>query len=204
MISEFYKYSSFADLAYVEWDDDNLNGDNAVYASIKAKRAPGKLAEKIFLDKKEKYSVLSYYANEDSDTGFKASLYGNESEKILSICGTEPPGIDLLKADFQDIGSFGVSINQAVCMYNYIMRLTADTSTDVQQLAWNEYYVLTNPLPANGKYIRTKIQKNVFYVLEETASVKGLGQYLSEGDKISLTGHSLGGHLAAFAQRLFP
>ncbi|MDY0361942.1 MAG: hypothetical protein RBR08_10845 [Desulforegulaceae bacterium] len=132
-ISEFYKHSWFADLAYVEWNDDNRNEQKAVDAAVKAKRAPGKLAEKIFLDKKEKYSVLSYHANEDSDsdTGFKASLYGNRSEKILSICGTESEWLinsEDIKADFQDIGSFGVSINQAVCMYNYIMRLTADTS----------------------------------------------------------------------------
>ena len=39
-ISEFYKYSWFADLAYVEWNDGNLIGDEAIKAAVAAKRAP--------------------------------------------------------------------------------------------------------------------------------------------------------------------
>jgi hypothetical protein len=47
-ISEFYKYSWFADLAYVEWNDTNLSGNYAIDAAIAAERAPLALAEKIF------------------------------------------------------------------------------------------------------------------------------------------------------------
>ncbi len=47
-ISEFYKYSWFADLAYVEWNDNNGVEDEAIKAAVDAKRTPQKLAEKIF------------------------------------------------------------------------------------------------------------------------------------------------------------
>jgi hypothetical protein len=48
-ISDFYKYSWFADLAYVEWNDSNRISNEAVKSAQDAKRAPLKLAEKIFL-----------------------------------------------------------------------------------------------------------------------------------------------------------
>ena len=34
-ISEFYKYSWFADLAYVEWNDNNLESDDAISRALK-------------------------------------------------------------------------------------------------------------------------------------------------------------------------
>ncbi|NCC62481.1 MAG: hypothetical protein EOM12_16445 [Verrucomicrobiae bacterium] len=144
-ISELYKYSWFADLAYVEWKDDNLAGQFSVDAAVAAERTPQKLAEKIFYANKENYSVLNYHSNDD--TGFKASLYGNGSEKILAICGTEPEQIynseDLLEADFADIGGYGFALNQAVSLVNYILRLTADKKrTDVLQLSWEKHYAL--------------------------------------------------------------
>jgi hypothetical protein len=37
-ISELYKYSWFADLAYVEWKDDNLAGQFSVDAAVAAER----------------------------------------------------------------------------------------------------------------------------------------------------------------------
>ncbi len=210
-ISEFYKYSWFADLAYVEWNDSNRNGDFAVDAAVDAERAPQKLAEKIFKDYNENYSVLSHHPNDDS--GFKASLYGNGSEKILSICGTEPESLynseDLLNADLADIGGYGVAINQAVSMFNYIMRLTAERSqTDVLQLSWTMHYAMPgDSLPTNQSYVvygYDEVGGTDYYVLDAGYNGQGLGALISEGDTITLTGHSLGGHLAAFAQRLFP
>ena len=209
-ISEFYKYSWFADLAYVDWDDSNKSENKAVEAAIATKGTPQALAEKIFLSENENYSVLSYFANEDSDTGFKASLYGNGSEKILALCGTEPEdnySVDLLEADLRDIRKYGVAINQAVFMFNYIMRLTADAQTDVVQLAWEEHYIgVGESLPTDPDYLVYSYDDTggIYYTLEEINTEKGLGELISEGDTITLTGHSLGGHLSAFAQRLFP
>ena len=98
-ISEFYKYSWFADLAYVEWDDDNKSGDKAVDTATAAKRTPQVLAKKIFSsdNANENYPVLSYFANEESNTGFKASLYGNARSLVRNL------GSDLEKVMIQDL-----------------------------------------------------------------------------------------------------
>ncbi|WP_448874515.1 putative Ig domain-containing protein, partial [Desulfobulbus propionicus] len=210
-ISGCYKYSWFADLAYVQWDDNNLIGNDAIGAAVDAERVPQKLAEKIFLTENENYSVLNYHSNDD--TGFKASLYGNGSEKILAICGTEPEQIynseDLLEADFADIGGYGFALNQAVSLVNYILRLTADKKrTDVLQLSWEKHYALPGEsLPTDQMYLVDKYDEvggTHYYVLEARHNGAGEGTLLTEGDTITLTGHSLGGHLAALAQRLFP
>jgi hypothetical protein len=191
-ISEFYKYSWFADLAYVEWDSTNKTGQQAIDAAKAAERAPQDLAEKIFLSGNQNFSVLSYYPNDA--TGFKASLYGNGSEKILSICGTEPESVwnsvDLLKVDFSDIGGYGVALNQAVSMFNYIMTLTAETSqTDVLQLAWRLQHVDVNePLPTNQSYIIQGYDEfggTNYFVLEASYNGQGKG-YSSRKAKTSL------------------
>jgi hypothetical protein len=86
-ISEYYKYSLFSDLANVEWDGTNGELEKAVEAANDAKRAPINLGEEIFIT--DKWEVTSFCPNQP-DTGFKASLYDNGQEKILSFCGTEP------------------------------------------------------------------------------------------------------------------
>jgi hypothetical protein len=198
-ISEFYKYSWFADLAYVEWNDNNLFENYAVDAAVDAKRAPQALAEKIFLSGKENYSVLSYHPNDDS--GFKASLYGNGNEKILSICGTETGvggNVDLLVADIQHIGLVGFAFEQAVSMFNYIQRLQVNEGGDVLQLTLRQQ-VRSDDLPApQVEHLVTAPRNNglvdYYWFDTETVAGAGLGK-ISEGDTITLTGHSLGGHL---------
>lgn len=212
-ITEYLKYSIFSDLAYVEWDGSNGQGDEAKDAAIDAEKAPEKLGDRIF--KTEGWQVASYCPN--TDTGFKASLYDNGQEKILSICGTEPGeqgGIDLWDADLAEIGRLGVAISQTVDMYNYILKLMTPEGQDVNQLTLR-YSTSEVGSPPQGEHIAIeKVEVDPishvphtvteYFWFENSVITGGGSGEISAGDKISLTGHSLGGHLATFALRLFP
>jgi hypothetical protein len=156
--AEFSKYAWFADLAYVKWEESSnssnnqYNGSTAkmIEAAVDAERAPEELANKIFIDLN--YSVDSFQKNTGS--GFAASLYNNGDEKILAIRGTEPfdqGGIDLLEADFRDIGQRGLALYQAIDMINYIMRLQGDEGDNtITQLKVNSELVEINSPPPDS------------------------------------------------------
>ncbi len=122
-ISEFYKYSWFADLSYVKWAEAGDIEDNPsqtapadlIFAANAdgTERIPGEveedndstintLGEYIFrpTDEGEQDGLkglgwqLQHYQQNDP-TGFAASLYGDGNEKVLAIRGTEPEGDQL-------------------------------------------------------------------------------------------------------------
>lgn len=109
-----------------------------------------------------------------------------------------------------DIGIVGLAINQAVSLFNYIECLTASASnSNVLQLALRA----TTGAPSAGASIPVEVPNNpndpnsgtttVYYWFEACYDGQGLGQ-IAAGETITVTGHSMGGHLAALAARLFP
>jgi hypothetical protein len=209
-VDKYAQYAWFSDLAYVEWNDGNISGGSARDAAKEAKRVPQDLGEQIFI--KDNYSVLSFSPNDES--GFKASLYGNGAEKVLAICGTEPFVPDLTQADIAEIGIIGFALHQSVGLFNYIMRLkAAPGESNVLQLklmAVND--LLGVPVPPGVNYlVRSDPTDGVsdYYWFEASYTGKAEADnnpaaQLSASDTLTLTGHSLGGHLANFALRLFP
>lgn len=157
-IQNFYKYSQFSALAYVDWRNiSKLDYREAVKDASAAKRIPGNtsdssintLGEKIFApvtDGGQGWQVTNFHPNDAE--GFKASLFTNSvtGEKVLAIAGTEPkvnPHADLFKADLQEIGDYGMAISQAVSLFNYVQLLKAPTSdTDVLQLELKIDYII--------------------------------------------------------------
>ena len=118
IIQGFYKYTWFANLAYVNWNPAAVGLDKNVTSAANqaisdanapgVERVPGQakgvvdsLGEKIFMpivDGGEGWHVADYQANTE-DTGFSASLFTKETtnEKVLAIRGTEPSDIELFQ-----------------------------------------------------------------------------------------------------------
>lgn len=214
-IQDFYKYSQFATLAYVNWRRrSGLAPEEAIADANSASRVPGNvdttivdtLGEKIFQSTAkggEGWTVADFHQNDSS--GFAATLFTKEgtTEKVLAIRGTEPganPYLDLLKADLQEIGEYGMAISQAVSLFNYVQQLTAPTAkTDVLRLELN-----VSLIPPDGDYVTVVGIPPRFISVVRHNDATGLGELIKPGDNATITGHSLGGHLAVIGERLFP
>ena len=212
-IQDFYKYSWFSTLAYVDWRDiSQTDYREAIKDANNANRLPGNvntpgidtLGEKIFQSVTqggEGWKVTDFHPNDSS--GFAASLFAKEGshEKVLAIRGTEPftfPPTDLI-ADLHEIGEYGMAISQAVSLFNYVQCLKAAKGMRaVPQLV---LHIDSYP-PASGEFI-TSLLPPKFISVSVVYNGEGLG-LISPEDNLVVTGHSLGGHLAAVAYRMFP
>lgn len=222
-IADFYQYSWFADIAYVEWDDLNSVDSSAwIQAAHAAERIPGKsggagdttadtLGENIFYPTVRGglgWQLLAFHTNEDSDSGFAASLYDDGNEKVLAIRGTEAnfsggPD-DLANADMRDIVRLGVAVEQAISLVNWVRLLSADEGADVEQIAEPSDTALLAIAVTPISAIAGGALGVLLDSLERTTLVGGgLGQ-LGAADQVTVTGHSLGGHMALLSARLFP
>jgi Ca2+-binding RTX toxin-like protein len=206
-LSDFYKYSWFSNMAYVLWNENNIIDAESMRNAADApdvQRIPFDLGTEIFLN--QGWTIPSFQQNDDA--GFAANLFVNEStgEKVLAIRGTEADPLisvetylDLVAADITEIGTIGLALNQAVSLFNYVQRLQAEEGrTDVLQLT-----LRTGPLGTAPEGVQTVSRGFTEFWFEASYTETGLG-LINEGDQVTVTGHSLGGHLAALALRLFP
>ncbi len=154
-------------------------------------------------------------------SNFSATLFQNNennNELTLAIRGTENIEGDLLNADIVEIGSYGIALKQTLDLYNYISVLKASSSENtVKQLSLQSY---TDTPPPEGVDVlfthefeeeldgdygtnNTPTKHTIYYFIEESKDGQGLG-LINPGEKITVTGHSLGGHLSAVSSLLFP
>lgn len=223
-IKDIYELSWFSNMAYVGWNDVNsLNKDRMILeaGSDDAQRIPLALGGQIFV--RDNWEVTDIHPNDEN--GFAGNVFDNGDKTILAIRGTEidasllPPSIgdqtflDLLDADIQQIGLVGLAIDQCVSLFNYVQCLQADASDNhVLQLTLHTESVMVGAdAPTDRPFIKVYHPSSnpilpgtdEFYWLEPSHDGTGLG-VLSAGEHLTVTGHSLGGHLAALAVRLFP
>ncbi|MBI4694392.1 MAG: FG-GAP repeat protein [Gammaproteobacteria bacterium] len=165
--------------------------------------------------KSEAESLLAhwtvFHSQPDMASGFSATLFQSNADVgdfVLALRGTQGL-VDIVDADVADIVADGLAIKQIVDLYNYWQRLTApkDGSYRIAELA-------VMPMPA---YVPGMVQpplpigcvrdfpSGLAYRLEfhEAPSSDGLGVTASKIHSLSVTGHSLGGHLAVAFARLF-
>jgi Ca2+-binding RTX toxin-like protein len=109
-----------------------------------------------------------------------------------------------MSADIGQIGILGLALTQVVSMANYVMRLRTPRGDPVTQIKVEARTVEPSP---SERYVtalgNSAAVPFVHFVFSDTVSSTGLDA-LRPGDVVKLTGHSLGGHLAYMAARLFP
>ncbi|MEO8629480.1 MAG: hypothetical protein ABI612_15470, partial [Betaproteobacteria bacterium] len=230
-IANYYKYAALSTASYIRIGMKLANSDQlasgkpliegAVFAAEadNQDRIPLSLAQYLF-NPANKYHVpiweVRSYTGGDipgstDKTGFAATLFEQNGEKVLAVRGTEPnfdDRVDLVEADLAAIGILGMSLPQAVSMVNYITCLRADAAdTHVKQL-----HIVTSLSPTSSASVAMRGQSaiegelvptTVYIDFSITNDGQGLG-VIEAGKKLTVTGHSLGGHLAALAARLFP
>lgn len=123
--------------------------------------------------------------------------------------------------DGGDIALDGLAHHQIVNMYNFWQSIVQDEFRPARietDLALTAQYQATNPLPVPSKNVfseylwKNKLENQGYFldsgkvkriVFSENA-VKGKGLKEVAAQKVTVTGHSLGGHLSAAFSRLFP
>ncbi len=164
-ILDYYEFAKLATAAYVRMEDaPSIDGSNLAIQANAQSRLPLALANKTF-DKDSTEAKGSgesvwtipeggYHGNDE--TGFAATFFEKDGEKVLAIRGTEPGGeqfdLDLLQADLAGIGLLGMALSQAVSMVNYILRLTAKAGSDVTKL---QVHTSTD-VPSDLSYVTAK------------------------------------------------
>lgn len=208
-----YRHSLFANMAYVDWDTFNTSSILDIgLAAQDALAVPISVVDaKLGIGAEVSWSIPSFHPSDE--TGFAANVFANGTEKVLAIRGTELDQtqryLDAIQADLFELGLIGTSLSQAVSLFNYVERLRAPAgSMEVLQLALR----ITETPPAQLPSISSELfkgrdtlsdQQTVYYWFQPQYTGRGEG-VLSPGDSVTVTGHSLGGHLAALALRLFP
>lgn len=107
------------------------------------------------------------------------------------------------------IGSLGIAIGQLVSAYNYYLQLIGNKGEAIVQYEFRHVFQ-EEFLPETGDYVIVSQEEQPgggflyeYIQIVPTLTAEGLG-VLSPTDSITLTGHSLGGHLAAGLSRLIP
>jgi Ca2+-binding RTX toxin-like protein len=138
------------------------------------------------------YAVVDHLPN--TATGFSATLFLNidTGAYTLAIRGSDEIVDDLLSSDIFGVFGNGVATNQLIDLYNYYQRLITPNNQQATQV----YMALPNIDPLTGEVLDPG-------GIREGNPVSGLGR-ISSGTLLDVTGHSLGGHLAAAFSRLFP
>jgi hypothetical protein len=155
-----------------------------------------------------------YFANnfrvveqqETTTSGFSATLFQNihTNEYHFSMRGTDTnlAGIDWLDAN-RDIVVNNIARNQTIDMLNFYLRLITPSDEFAPQYKLQE--IEAPEPPAEPHYYSHVVDEflDVYVILAQTETSEGLNAINSDA-QLSLTGHSLGGHLASEFALLFP
>jgi hypothetical protein len=213
-IPDLYKYAQLATAGYVDFSGaPNLLSDELRNRAAAQRRIPTSLGNALFPDSggwqvagDPRYSVGSHT---DTTSGFAATLFQKGNEKVLSIRGTDPQTEgqvyqDLLQADISEIGLLGIAITQTVSLVNLVLRMQATQGVEgVTQFVLHESLTLPNGVSNYVQFTLAGPEFTKYYWLDINANGVGAGG-ITASDQITVVGHSLGGHLAAMAHRLFP
>ena len=129
------------------------------------------------------YELIAHLPNTGS--GFSATIFKHQDQYFLAIRGTEGLSRPFSSANdwltnFTEIAVKGIAIRQSLDLFNYLQDLTARAGDTVYRYSYNP------------------LSKVIF----ESSTALSTGAL--HGKVFTVTGHSLGGHLALVASRLMP
>ncbi len=128
----------------------------------------------------DKYTVVDQF---DGPYGLSVTVFSDAAGIYLAVRGTEPGiNVDWL-TDFGDIGPDGIAIRQGLVLLNYLQTLIG---SEGQAVPFYEYDESSQTITATQG------------ILSEQGKLYGY-----QGT-ISVTGHSMGGHLAMMLSRMAP
>jgi hypothetical protein len=231
--SEIFNASQLAEASYAHFESLGGNyNDEDVKRILQTSGEGGKFSATQAADFVNTWQVISHTRNTSS--GFSATLFRRKGtdEYVYAMRGTE--GLiswDLWGADVGDIVRDGQAIDQIVDMYNDWQYLNAASGSSYQvaelSLLLTETAALaaarlTNPVAASAYEAILRARDDVVidmptgtvYTIEYVESsdyyesndphTTGSGALYGKQVDLDVTGHSLGGHLAAAFTRLFP
>ncbi len=197
-LKQLFEFSQLAQAAYAHLENGSppsafVNNDTAEFSLSQAT---------VFLDDATGYSLLHHQPNDPN--GFSASIFrsNNTGEITIAFRGTEGPPLNNIDprdiAADVDILTIGYARQQIISAYNYYQRLITPVGQAVQQLVEE----ITDQPPTDGRLFTTLPGTTQFLSYRVESSGVGLGVLLPT-DHVTVTGHSLGGHLAVAFSRLF-
>ena len=203
-IKELFEKALLAQAAYVDRLTPGLTGEKLVDELITVKGITQAQAEYF----SSKYVVVQQINN--SETGFSATLFQDieTGEYHLAIRGSasfsfiEPDWID---ANVNNLFN-GIAFNQVADLLNFYLRLTH--SEEVAQFEFEEVILPEDSTAPEASIIIEyvyedldndgDVENSIKYLVfsDKDDPVPGLAA-ITDNQKINVTGHSLGGHLAS-------
>jgi Ca2+-binding RTX toxin-like protein len=198
--AELLSNAEFSLAAYANLDNGTLDSDiqrdaliNIGMTEIQAQRFS------------TNYSVVTQF--NDTNTGFSATVFKDASGNLtLAFRGTEQITEDLLFTDSL-IYLYGAGYDQIIAMYNWWQRVSTPSGTAGAQYKMATFDPEGSEVPLPGAAFLYASAQGLVY-LEPAESAMSTGELVDDiaadpDQKLDVTGHSLGAHLALAFNTLF-
>ncbi|WP_107689097.1 calcium-binding protein [Neisseria wadsworthii] len=221
-INNISNYVLLAETAYVDFSEVDLSKSDKIKDAIAGKDLEDKTKIEDSLINFAKliennYTPLAHWKDSnslfDGESGFSGTLFQAKDTGgfVLALKGTL--GLkDLVVTDGTDIVLDGLAHHQIVDMYNFWQQINTPEGQSYQAAAIKTVAIdplgaisLLDGTTAEGYFSNNKIVQQIYFT--DSTEVYQDGRQFGLGidvDTVTVTGHSLGGHLSAAFSRLFP